>query len=66
MFLTVKETAELLRMSERHVYKLIKQNIIPHIKIKGKILIEREELLLSIKNKEDSDNAKNKTTTITN
>ncbi|MCD8810004.1 helix-turn-helix domain-containing protein [Mammaliicoccus sciuri] len=65
MFLTVKETAELLRMSERQVYKLIQQNVIPHIKIKGKILVDREELLLSIKHKEDSDNAKNKTTTIT-
>ena len=44
MYLTVKETAELIRMSERHTYKLI-QNVIPHTKIGGKILINKEKLL---------------------
>lgn len=45
MFMTVKETAELLRISERHTYKLIQQNEIPHTRIKGKILIDKECLL---------------------
>ena len=43
MYLTVKETAELIRVSERHTYKLI-QNVIPHTKIGGKI-INKEKLL---------------------
>lgn len=45
MYLTVKETAELIRMSERHTYKLIQKNVIPHTKIGGKILINKEKLL---------------------
>ncbi|HHW8676314.1 TPA: helix-turn-helix domain-containing protein [Staphylococcus aureus] len=45
MYLTVKETASIIRMSERHTYKLIQKNVIPHIKIGGKILVNKETLL---------------------
>lgn len=45
MFLTVKEAAELLRLSERQVYTLIKENVIPHSRLKGKILVHKQELL---------------------
>ncbi|MFR6532029.1 MAG: helix-turn-helix domain-containing protein [Staphylococcus simulans] len=52
MFMTVKETAELLRMSERSVYRLINEGLIPHFKLKGKILVDKSKLLNSIRNKE--------------
>ncbi|WP_436855194.1 helix-turn-helix domain-containing protein [Staphylococcus caeli] len=51
MFMTVKEVAQLLRINERHTYKLIQENEIPHIKLKGKILINKENLLQKL-NKE--------------
>lgn len=50
--LTVKETAALLRVSERHAYRLIKQNVIPHTKIGGKILINKEKLLDTLEKEE--------------
>ena len=49
MFLTVKETAELLRVSQRHVYKLVKNKEIPSIRLKGKILVDKDELLTKLK-----------------
>ncbi|MCG1173239.1 helix-turn-helix domain-containing protein [Staphylococcus epidermidis] len=52
MYLTVKETAELIRVSERHAYRLIKQNVIPHTKIGGKILINKERLLNTLEKEE--------------
>jgi len=52
MYLTVKETAELIRMSERHTYKLIQKNVIPHTKIGGKILINKEKLLDTLEKEE--------------
>ena len=52
MYLTVKETAELIRMSERHTYKLIQKNVIPHTKIGGKILINKEKLLNTLEEEE--------------
>lgn len=52
MFMTVKEVARLLRISERHTYKLIKKNVIPHTKIGGKILINKEKLLNTLEKKE--------------
>lgn len=52
MYLTVKETAELIRMSERHTYKLIQKNVIPHTKIGGKILINKEKLLDKLEKEE--------------
>ena len=52
MYLTVKETAELIRMSERHTYKLIQKNVIPHTKIGGKILINKEKLLATLEKEE--------------
>lgn len=45
MILTVKETAEFLRISERYTYKLIKENKIPHFKLGKKILIEKNSLI---------------------
>jgi len=52
MYLTVKETAELIRMSERHTYKLIQKNVIPHTKIGGKILINKEKLIDTLEKEE--------------
>lgn len=52
MYLTVKETAELIRMSERHTYKLIQKNVIPHTKIGGKILINKEKLFNTLEKEE--------------
>ncbi|WP_251943576.1 helix-turn-helix domain-containing protein [Staphylococcus sp. Marseille-Q5304] len=52
MYLTVKETAELIRMSERHTYKLIQKNVIPHTKIGGKLLINKEKLLDTLEKEE--------------
>ena len=52
MYLTVKETAELIRMSERQTYKLIQKNVIPHTKIGGKILINKEKLLDTLEKEE--------------
>ncbi|BGE81981.1 helix-turn-helix domain-containing protein [Staphylococcus petrasii] len=45
MLLTVKETAEFLRISERYAYKLIGNNKIPYIKLGGKILIDKNSLI---------------------
>lgn len=45
MFLTIKETAELLRFSEHRTYTLARNNEIPSVKVGGKILIPKEKLL---------------------
>ena len=45
MFLTIKETAELLRVSERHTYTLARKKEIPSVRVGGKILIPKEKLL---------------------
>ena len=61
MLLTVKETAEFLRISERYTYELIKKNQLPHIKLGGKILCDKDSLLVYLKSiekgfKEESQN----------
>ncbi|MEY8619723.1 helix-turn-helix domain-containing protein [Staphylococcus xylosus] len=45
MLLTVKETAQLLRISERYTYQLIKKNELPHIKLGKKILCDKQSLM---------------------
>ncbi|MDT0670656.1 helix-turn-helix domain-containing protein [Staphylococcus chromogenes] len=45
MFLTIKETAELLRCTEHNIYKLARNNEIPSVKVGGKVLIPKEQLL---------------------
>lgn len=52
MYLTVKETADYLKMSENHTYLLIKSKKIPSIKLGGKILINKESLDEMLKNME--------------
>ncbi|MGI2288273.1 helix-turn-helix domain-containing protein [Staphylococcus cohnii] len=52
MFLTVKETAELLRISERYTYQLIRNNELPHIKLGSKILIDKDSLMKFLHNLE--------------
>lgn len=52
MFMTVKEVAQLLRISERHTYKLLQKNVIPHTKIGRKILVNKERLLETLEKKE--------------
>lgn len=52
MFLTIKETAELLRVRERHTYALANNRDIPSVRIKGKILIPKEQLLNQLFKKE--------------
>ncbi|PKE63764.1 helix-turn-helix domain-containing protein [Macrococcoides caseolyticum] len=43
-YLTVKETSELIRCSEKYTYKLIQNGVIPAIKINSKILVDKEQL----------------------
>ena len=43
-FLTVKETAEMLRFSERHVRYLISQGELPATKVSHSILVPVDEL----------------------
>ena len=45
MILTVKEAAQFMRISERHTYKLIKENKLPHFKLGKKILIDKSSLI---------------------
>ncbi|UXR37486.1 helix-turn-helix domain-containing protein [Staphylococcus simulans] len=45
MLLTVKETAKFLRLSDKYTYRLIKENKIPHIRLGGKILVDKESLI---------------------
>lgn len=45
MFLTIKETADLLRFSEHRIYALVRQKEIPSVRVGGKILIPKEKLL---------------------
>lgn len=52
MFLTIKEVAKLLRISERHAYNLVSNNDIPNVRIKGKILIPKDKLLDQLFKKE--------------
>lgn len=54
MLLTVKETAELLRISERYTYQLIKKNKLPHIKLGGKILCDKQSLMDYLKSIEQA------------
>ncbi|MCG7419648.1 helix-turn-helix domain-containing protein [Macrococcus epidermidis] len=44
MFLTVKEVSKIIRCSEKHTYKLISENVIPHLRINNKILIDEKKL----------------------
>jgi excisionase family DNA binding protein len=43
-YLTVKEAAEWLKMSESHIYFLKHKKKIPHVKLGGKLLFEKESL----------------------
>jgi len=52
MFLTIKETAELLRFSEHRTYTLARNNEIPSVKVGGKILIPKDKLLDQLFKKE--------------
>ena len=45
MFLTIKETADLLRFSEHRIYALVRQKEIPSVRVGGKILIPKEKLI---------------------
>ena len=48
--LTVKEVAEYLRIGQRSVYKLIKENKIPAIRILNKWRVDKKELEKIFKN----------------
>lgn len=52
MYLTVKEVASIIRTSEKQTYKLVNENIIPHIRIGGKILINQHTLEKHLKDLE--------------
>lgn len=43
-YLTVKELCEWIRLSRSTVYTLISENQIPHFKLGGKILFDREKI----------------------
>ncbi|MBW2039067.1 MAG: helix-turn-helix domain-containing protein [Deltaproteobacteria bacterium] len=43
--LTTKELADLLRLNEKKVYQLIKEGVIPHVRIAGKWLFPKEHIM---------------------
>lgn len=43
-FLTVKEVATSLRLTERHIYRLIKEGALPHYRIGGTIRFDTEQI----------------------
>lgn len=49
-FLTVKELCEWIRLSRSKVYSLLKDNKIPHAKVGGKILFDKEKIKVWIDN----------------
>ena len=42
--LTVAEIAELLNVSQRHIYKLVAENQIPHVKIGGSVRFDAKDI----------------------
>ncbi|WP_016911427.1 helix-turn-helix domain-containing protein [Mammaliicoccus vitulinus] len=53
MFLTVKETATLLRISDRYAYQLVRENKLPHVRLGKKILIDKTSLVEHLQNIEE-------------
>lgn len=49
-FLTVKELCEWIRLSRSKVYALVTANKIPHAKVGGKILFNKEKIKIWIDN----------------
>jgi|APGre2960657373_1045057.scaffolds.fasta_scaffold37400_2 putative molybdopterin biosynthesis protein len=49
-FLTVKELCEWIRLSRSKVYALVTANKIPHAKVGGKILFNKEKIKIWIEN----------------
>ena len=49
-FLTVKELCGWIRLSRSKVYSLVKTNEIPHAKVGGKILFDKEKIKVWIDN----------------
>lgn len=43
-YITLKELCAWIRLSKSHIYKLVSQNKIPHIKLGGKILFDKEKI----------------------
>ncbi|WP_096076697.1 helix-turn-helix domain-containing protein [Macrococcoides bohemicum] len=52
MYLTVKEVAGILRVSQRQTYNYLHDGLIPHVKIKGKYLINEESFKKVLKDME--------------
>lgn len=49
-FLTVKELCEWIRLSRAKVYSLVTEKKIPHAKVGGKILFDKEKIKVWIEN----------------
>jgi excisionase family DNA binding protein len=47
-FLTVKELCDWIRLSRSKVYSLVTSNKIPHAKVGGKILFDKEKIKIWI------------------
>ena len=47
--MTVTEVAEVLNVSERHIYKLVSENKIPHVKIGSAVRFDAGDLIDWIK-----------------
>jgi len=45
IYLTAKETSQLLRISSSKLYKMTMDSAIPHYKFGGKLLFKRDELI---------------------
>jgi excisionase family DNA binding protein len=43
-YLTVKELCLWIRLSRSKVYALVTANVVPHIKVGGKILFDRQKI----------------------
>lgn len=43
-YLTVKELCLWIRLSRSKVYALVTSNVVPHIKVGGKILFDRQKI----------------------
>lgn len=45
LLLTVREAANFLRLKPDTIYKKVGKNLIPHFKVGGKILFDKNELI---------------------
>jgi excisionase family DNA binding protein len=57
--ITVKETAKMFHSSTATIYKMCRENQIPHFRVRGKILFNKDELMKWTKEQEADQEAAN-------